>query len=233
MKIKLREQLSAPKQNGLNKAKNQTNILFFNLEKRNYNRKVIKPLKRPDGELICDELALLKEIEMYYRNLYSSATDRRNDLFEEFIENLEIPKLADAVRDELEGEITLKERQDILCTFKREKSPGDDGFTWDSIIAFFDLLGRDLVDSFNLAYNTGEMSISQRRGVITLILKEDSDLQLLNNWRPITLLNLDYKIMSKVIAKRIERVLPHLVCSDQSSFVKGRYIGQNVRLKTF
>ena len=74
------------------------------------------------------------------------------------------------------------------------------------------------------------MSISQRRGVISLVPKEDSDLELLNNWRPITLLNLDYKIMSKVIARRIERVLPLLVCSDQSGFVKGRYIGQNVRL---
>ena len=130
---------------------------------------------------------------MYYRNLYLSAIDRRNDLFEEFIENLEIPKLEDTVRDELEGEITLKERQDILCTFKREKSPGDDGFTWEFYNCFFDLLGRDLVDSFNSAYNTGEMSISQRRSVITLIPKEDSDLELLNNWRPITLLKLCQK----------------------------------------
>jgi len=107
------------------------NKYFFNLEKRNYNRKVIKSLKRPDGKMICNELELLKEIEMYYRNLYSSVIDRRNDFFEEFIENLEIPKLEDTVRDELEGEITLKECQDILRTFKREKSPGDDGFTWE------------------------------------------------------------------------------------------------------
>ena len=64
------------------------------------------------------------------------------------------------------------------------------------------------------------MSISQRRGVISLAPKEDSDLELLNNWRPITLLNLDYKIMSKVIARRIERVLPLLVYSDQSGFVR-------------
>lgn len=74
------------------------------------------------------------------------------------------------------------------------------------------------------------MSISQRRGVITLVPKEDSDLELLNNWHPITLLNLDYKIMPKIIARRKEKVLPLLVCSDQSGFVKGRYIGQNIRL---
>ena len=83
---------------------------------------------------------------------------------------------------------------------------------------------------FNSAYNTGEMSISQRRSVITLVPKEDSDLELLHNWRPIALLNLDYKIASKTIARRIEKVLPLLVCSDQSGFVKGRYMGQNIRL---
>ena len=87
---------------------------FFNLEKRNYNRKVIRSLKKPDGESITDELEILKEIELYYRNLYSSAVDRRNDLFEEFVGDLAIPKLEDTVRDELEGEITLKECQDIL-----------------------------------------------------------------------------------------------------------------------
>ena len=57
-----------------------------------------------------------------------------------------------------------------------------------------------------------------------------SSLSDLSNWRPITLLNLDYKIASKVIAKRIERFLPKIIHSDQTGFVKGRYIGQNIGL---
>ena len=52
----------------------------------------------------------------------------------------------------------------------------------------------------------------------------------LSNWQPITLLNVDYKILARAIAKRIESKLPKLVHSDQTGFVKGRYIGQNVRL---
>ena len=51
-------------------------------------------------------------------------------------------------------------------------------------------------------------------GVITLLPKEDSNLLLLSNWRPITLLNTDYKIASKAIAKRIERVLPSIIHPD-------------------
>ena len=74
------------------------------------------------------------------------------------------------------------------------------------------------------------MSISQRRGVITLIPKEDANLKDLSNWRPITLLNVDYKIASKAIATRIEKVLPLIINSNQTGFVKGRYIGENIRL---
>ena len=50
-----------------------------------------------------------------------------------------------------------------------------------------------------------------------------------SNWRPITLLSVDYKIASKAIAKRIESLLPKLIHSDQTGFIKDRYIGQNVR----
>ena len=93
---------------------------------------------------------------------------------------------------------------------------------------FFEILGQDLLDSLNASYDFGELSISQRRGAITLVPKEDSNLLLLSNWHHITLLNVDYKIASKVIAKRLESVLPKLINPDQTRFVKGRYIGQNI-----
>ena len=66
--------------------------------------------------------------------------------------------------------------------------------------------------------------------VITLIPQKDFSLLDLSNWRPITLLNVDYKILAKVIAKRIESSYSKLINSDQTGFIKGRYIGQNVRL---
>ena len=203
---------------------------FFNLERRNYNHKTIRELKYPDGTLVTKEDEILKEIEIFYNDLYSSSTSVENALFQSFIANLEIPKLEDSVSSELEGEITLRECKDILCTFSSGKSPGEDGFTWEFYNCFFYLLGQDLVDCFNASYRAGEMSLSQRRGVITLIPKEDSDLSTLANWRPITLLNLDYKIASKIIARRLEKVLALLINPDQTGFIKGRYIGQNIRL---
>ena len=87
---------------------------------------------------------------------------------------------------------------------------------------FFDTLCSELLNSYKEAFRTGKLSISQRRGIISLIPKSDSDLTEVSSWRPITLLNVDYKILTKIIAKRIESSLPKLIHSDQTGFVKGK-----------
>ncbi|WP_419623732.1 RNA-directed DNA polymerase [Thiolapillus sp.] len=74
------------------------------------------------------------------------------------------------------------------------------------------------------------MSVTQRRGVITCIPKEDKPKKYLKNWRPITLLNTAYKIASACIANRLKIVLPKIIHKDQTGFLKGRYIGENIRL---
>ena len=93
----------------------------------------------------------------------------------------------------------MEECRNVLETFEDNKSPGEDGFTAEFYKDFFDLLGTDLINSLNQAFEVGELSISQQRGVITLIPKEDYDLLDLQNWRPITLFNTDYKITSKTV----------------------------------
>jgi len=121
--------------------------------------------------------------------------------------------------------------RNALKGFQNKKSPGEDGFTKEFCEAFFDLLGNALLESFNARFENGTLSVSQRRGIISLIPKDENNLTTLSNWRPITLLNVDYKILAKVIARRIESVLPKLIHSDQTGFINGRkIIGQNVRL---
>ena len=87
-----------------------------------------------------------------------------------------------------------------------------------------------MIDSFNYAFKSGSLSISQRRGIISLIPKKFRDKTILENLRPISLLNVDYKILTKTVAKRLEKVLPNIINMDQTGYVKGRYIGENIRL---
>ena len=63
-----------------------------------------------------------------------------------------------------------------------------------------------------------------------LIPKKDAEPYLIKNWRPISLLNCDYKIAAKAIANRFKHVFPNLIDNDQTGFLKGRFIGENIRL---
>ena len=87
-----------------------------------------------------------------------------------------------------------------------------------------------MVDSFNYGLQHGSLSISQRQGVISLIPKNNKNAEYLTNWRPISLLNVDFKIASKTTALRLEKILPNIIHPLQSGCVKGRFIGGSIRL---
>ena len=90
-------------------------------------------------------------------------------------------------------------------------------------------MGESLTSALNFSFEIGQLPISQRRGIVKLIPKKDADPNLIKNWRPLTLLNCDYKIASKAIANRIKIVLPELISDDQSGFVKNSCISNNIR----
>ena len=84
---------------------------------------------------------------------------------------------------------------------KNDKSPGSDGLTSEYHKRFWEEIG-DVVQSIHSAFVKGELSICQKREIITLLPKKDKPTDVLNNLRPVTLLNVDYKIAAKVIANR-------------------------------
>ena len=94
---------------------------FFNLEKRNYNRKTINEIKLENDETTTDETQILSMIQTYYSNLYNSQATDAQDSFEIFTESMEIPKLHDADRDVLDGPLTYEECKKSLETFGNGK----------------------------------------------------------------------------------------------------------------
>ena len=211
---------------------------FFNLEKKNYEKKLIREVELENGEIISDPVQVNKGIRDFYQNMYTSKINGNNSTSvheynqktDGFTGGLNIPQLNEEEQESLEKDLTLEELKDALASFADNKSPGEDGFTKEFYQTFFDLIGKDLLNSYNDSFHKGSLSISQKRGSITLIPKGDVNLTDLKNWRPITLLNVDYKLLSKVLAKRMELLLPKLIHTDQTGFINGRYIGQNIRL---
>ena len=82
----------------------------------------------------------------------------------------------------------------------------------------------------NYAFVNGELSITQKLGIISCIPKGNKPKRFLSNWRPISLLNIVYKLASTCISERIKRVLHYLISEDETGFMSGRYIGDNIRI---
>jgi len=111
---------------------------FFNLEKSNYNKKTISELRlQDDSTTKKNKKVILDQIEtLYYKNLYTSDYTFSSKEFNSFTQNLEIPKLSDEDRDNLEGLLTYDECKKVLETFRTIKLLGKTDLRW-NFISFF------------------------------------------------------------------------------------------------
>ena len=204
---------------------------FLNLEKRNFLRKKISKLKLSNGEETEDPKEILEEEKSFYKKLYTSKNvDPENSEFDIFFNNNLLTPLTEELSKKCEGMLSEKECHLALKDMENCKSPGSDGLSSEFYKVFWDDINLDVVASLNYSFEKRQMSICQKRGIITLVLKKDKQTNLLGNLRPISLLNTDYKIARKAIAKRLEAVLPNVINANQTGYIKGRFIGENVRL---
>ena len=180
-----------------------------------------------NGEEIKETNEMVNVTKQFYEQLYKKKTVKDVNI-NDIVTNL--PKLNEEKANTLEGPICYDEAATALKNMKNDKSPGTDGMTVNFFKFFWKDLGNFIIRSLIEGFKFGKMSITQREGIITCIPKGDKPREFLKNWRPISLLNVVYKIGSSCIANRIKGVLPDLIHEDQTGFVPGRYIGDNLRL---
>ena len=198
---------------------------FYSIEKSRQRKKVITKLVNVNGEIIQDQAKIVDEQINFYRRLYKHEPVDLHS--QEELVNYISRILPEADVNSCDQELSVLELKEALFKMESNKSPGLDGLTaefykyfwWDLINIFQKLIGE--------IYNQNQLCNSMKIGLITLIPKK-GDLTKLENWRPISLLNIDYKIISKALASRISKVMHHLVSADQTCSVPGRDIGENV-----
>ena len=145
---------------------------FFNLKKLNRSNNYITKLKADDRTLVTST-EILKEEHRYYQNLYTSTCTNPNyTCFDKFFESPSLPKLTAQLADTSDGRLTKEECHTSIKEFSRGKSPGTHGLTAEFYLKFWEQLGQELVDRSNYAFEIGELSISQKRGVITLLFQK-------------------------------------------------------------
>ena len=206
---------------------------FLRLEKHNYCNKLITKLN-VDGKEITEPSEILKSGKNFYATLYKESNINANseqicEKIKHFTIDTPLPMLDETQKRSCEGTITESEILKSLKSFKNGTSPGTDGLTAEFYKYFWCDIKLYFLASINYALGQKQLSVEQRRGIISLIPEKDKDRTYLKNWRPISLLNLDYKILAKALGNRIIACLPHLIDEDQTGYVKGRFIGFNIR----
>ena len=107
-----------------------------------------------------------------------------------------------------------------MKNIQSDKSPGNNGLTKEFYELFWNKLKEIFVYYVSEATETGNLSTSQRKAIIRLIQKKDRDKRFIQNWRPIFLLNVDLKILSKALSKKLKKVPPDLISSQQWPMLK-------------
>ena len=200
-------------------------VIFFRLEKKRGASDWISAMRNLDGSLVTEINAISDSWVGFYSSLFTATPvdmERQASLLDNLSSFLSPEQSALC-----DGPLTTDEVFLALKGMARGKSPGSDGFPAEFYMTFWEILGSDLVDVLNASYCSGSLPFSQRNGLISLIFKKGDHL-LHKNWRPISLLNLDYKLCSRALAGRLLKVLQHVIHPDQTCGVRGRFIGENV-----
>ena len=200
---------------------------FFRLERKRAEKNIFESLFNESGEekFSHDDIELV--LVDFYKALFSK--DSLNmQIQTQIIDDLDL-SLSDLEREQCEGLFTKDELSAALKGLQTGKSPGSDGLPVEFYSAFWDLLCDPLLSVLNNCFRVGSLCASQREALLRLIYKKD-DKRLAKNWRPISLLNCDYKLASKIITDRLKQVMPSIVHSDQTCSVVNRSIFSNLHL---
>lgn len=147
----------------------------------------------------------------------------------DFFEKLKIPSLSKEDREGLEGLLTLEELQRATADMANQKSPGSDGLPVEIYTKYGGMLLPKLLEVFNWAAGEGKLPPSMTEATIIVLPNEGKNQLETASYRPISLLCSDVKILAKVLAVRLNRIISKVIHSDQTGFIPDRSVNVNIR----
>ena len=140
------------------------------------------------------------------------------------------PRISAAQAASLDESITIKEMLEAANAAKRGSSPGKDGITAEFYIRYWDLIGPVLHKALLWVVQQEDMGPEMTSALVYLLLKKGRDRLDPGSWRPLSLLGCDYKIFARVLARRLNPLMPQLCSCSQTAYVRYRNITETMSL---
>ena len=205
----------------------KNNKYFLNIEKSRQAQKSINKFIYGNKTFTSTDDILNEEVR-FYTELYTSQNIHDDDI-KQYLSNVNSDsKLSPEDAELCEGLFTTEECEFAIKSMKTNKSPGLDGLTIEFYQTFWCSLKDILPNVLNEGFSQTQLTQSQRTGLLSLLYKK-GDPTNLENWRPICLLNNDYKIAATILTNRLQKVIHKIISSDQQGYIKDRFIGYNIR----
>ena len=181
-------------------------------------------LQLPGGRVTTSPGEMRSHAMVFYADLFGAQQCSMQSR-EELLEGL--PQLSLDEKAALDCELTLEELKAAVNQMATGKAPGIDGLSTDFYKHFWNTIGPDLHEVFMEGSRIGFLPVSCQRAALSLLPKK-GDLALLKNWRPVSLLCTDYKVLSRALSNRLKVVLELIIHSDQTYCVPDRSIMDNI-----
>lgn len=188
----------------------------------------IPQIQTPSG-ITTDPKQINEQFKQFYSSLYAAEPPDDPSTLNNFFDPLDIPTIESGSAEKLEEPITVEELQRAAHAMQAGKCPGPDGYPIEFYRKFFDKLAPILIDVYNESFHSLKLPHTLTQATISLILKKNRDPLSCGSYRPISLLSVDLKLLSKLLAMRLETVLTSIISPDQTGFIQNRYSFFNTR----
>ena len=172
----------------------------------------------------------MNKLLFFYETLFRNTSANTSEDCESFLNEFFAPKLNYEDARICEGDLNELELLKALKSMQNNKSPGNDRLTKEFYETFWNEIKHPFMNSIMEAREKKKLGTSQLQAVIKLIEKKERDKRFIKNWRPISILNVDYKIIAKTLATRLKETVPKLISFQQTAYVKNRFIDEEGRL---
>ena len=228
--IKLKGQMIRSRVQWIDEGEKPTKF-FCSLENNNYTNKTIKQLLKSDNSILTDQKEILEEIKSFYQNLFENKDDELSEInLENTFADYDIKKITNTVSESMNSHFTVNELSNALKNMNNNKTPGIDGFPADFYKTFWSKLKYFVFRSINYCFQNKNLSITMKQTIVNCLPKGNKPRNILKNWRPISLLNVSYKLISSMLAARLKHVLSDIISDTQTGFLQNRFIGDTTRL---
>lgn len=202
---------------------------FHNAAKTREVRNTIREIQREDGSTVTTQEDIQTEAVNYFNGFLAHQTLDYQGISVEALKEILNFECEELDQTMLAKEVTADEIKEVVFKMARNQSPGPDGYTCEFYKAAWPIVGTEVVIAVTSFFEFGFLPKGVNSTILALIPKKDEAIRF-KDYRPISCCNVLYKIISKLLANRLKRVLPKFISPSQSAFVKDRLLMENVLL---